>query len=394
MTTLYTWAGNQQGQAIQVAAALANMNISVENVVPGSKIDGFPEYASAPVLSSGASKLTQFGSILAHVSGNSSADLFEWVGFAQNVIAPNASAWVYPTLGAMPNNKGAIKEGKDNLLSSLNDLNNILSTKTFLVGERPSAADAAVVSALSLAFKQVLSPEYRKKMPHVERWFNTCINQSAFSAFGKITLASKEAAFDGKTFGALNKKGAGDAKPQQKKQEKKKEKPAPTPAPVVKKERKDPWAGLAGNIDMDDWKRFYSNNTEKDSIDYFWKIFDKENYSCWIGKYMYNDELKLTFMASNLVGGMHQRLEKMKKHAFASHIVFKKDDGSLEIASVWFWKGQDLHFKLCEDWQVDYEVYDWKKLDTDNQQDRDLIGKYWSWEGFEGKTAEDGKIFK
>merc|ERR1719213_1072760 len=92
----------------------------------------------------------------------------------------------------MPNNKGAIAEGKKNLLSALSHLNSYLASKTFLVGERVSAADAAVVASLSLAFKQVLSPEYRKNIPHVVRWFQTCVHK--MPAFVAHTLAEKEAA--------------------------------------------------------------------------------------------------------------------------------------------------------------------------------------------------------
>merc|ERR1712167_502910 len=91
----------------------------------------------------------------------------------------------------MPNNKGAIAEGKKNLLACLSHLNSYLASKTFLCGERPSAADAAVVASLSLAFKQVLAPEYRKNCPHVVRWFQTCVHK--MPAFGAHQLAKQEA---------------------------------------------------------------------------------------------------------------------------------------------------------------------------------------------------------
>ena len=54
---------------------------------------------------------------------------------------------------------------------------------------------------------------------------------------------------------------------------------------------------------MDDFKRFYSNNDEVESVPYFWQKFDKENYSIWRCDYKYADELTLTFMSSNLIGG-------------------------------------------------------------------------------------------
>lgn len=45
------------------------------------------------------------------------------------------------------------------------------------------------------------------------------------------------------------------------------------------------------SFDLDDFKRFYSNEDESKSIPYFWQKFDSENYSIWLGEYKYNNEL-------------------------------------------------------------------------------------------------------
>ena len=42
---------------------------------------------------------------------------------------------------------------------------------------------------------------------------------------------------------------------------------------------------FCSNFNMDDFKRFYSNNDEDKSVPYFWEKFDKENYSIWFGEY-------------------------------------------------------------------------------------------------------------
>jgi elongation factor 1-gamma len=75
--------------------------------------------------------------------------------------------------------------------------------------------------------------------------------------------------------------------------------------PLEKAEKpKDPLAALPkGTFDMDDFKRFYSNNAEDKSVPYFWEKFDKENYSIWRCDYKYNDELTMVFMSCNLIGG-------------------------------------------------------------------------------------------
>ena len=54
---------------------------------------------------------------------------------------------------------------------------------------------------------------------------------------------------------------------------------------------------------MDDFKRFYSNNDEVESVPYFWQKFDKEHYSIWRCDYKYADELTMVFMSCNLMGG-------------------------------------------------------------------------------------------
>ena len=42
---------------------------------------------------------------------------------------------------------------------------------------------------------------------------------------------------------------------------------------------------------------------------------------------------------------MYQRIEKLRKNAFASMCVFGEDNNNL-IAGVWFWKGQNLPFPV------------------------------------------------
>merc|ERR1712107_335856 len=147
--------------------------------------------------------------------------------------------------------------------------------------------------------------------------------------------------------------------------EKKKEKPAEKAEEEddgMPKEpkAKDPLAALPkGTFDLEEWKRFYSNNDEDDSIKWFWEHFDAEHYSIWRSDYKFNNELTMVFMSCNLVGGMFQRLEKMKKNAFASAILFGENNNS-SISGIWVWKGQDLAFDLCEDWAIDSGSYDWK----------------------------------
>jgi len=95
------------------------------------------------------------------------------------------------------------------------------------------------------------------------------------------------------------------------------------------------------------------------------------------------------------MGGMFQRLEKLKKNAFASAMLFGENNNS-SISSIWIFKGQQLAFDLNEDWQVDYNSYAWKKLDPSDAATKNMVNQYWKWEGedAEGRKFNQGKIFK
>merc|ERR1719193_2380150 len=187
---------------------------------------------------------------------------------------------------------------------------------------------------------QVMDPNFRKPFMNVTRWFTTVINQpNAKGVLGAVALCSKMAEFDAKKFAEFSGKGAGDKKGKEKaqkaekkkepeKKKEKKEEPAGDEIPMEPK-KKDPLAALPkGTFDLEECKRFYSNNDEDDSIKWFWEHFDAEHYSIWRSDYKFNSELTMVFMSCNLVGGMFQRLEKMKKNAFASAILFGENNDS------------------------------------------------------------------
>lgn len=99
-------------------------------------------------------------------------------------------------------------------------------------------------------------------------------------------------------------------------------------------------------MNFDEFKRVYSNeDTATKAIPYFWTNFDKENCSIWFCEYKFPEDLTQVFMTCNLVSGMFQRLEKLRKNAFASMCVFGENNNNT-IAGVWFWRGHDLAFKV------------------------------------------------
>lgn len=317
------------------------------------------------------------------------------------------AAWVAPTQAAVDGcNPSTVERAKEEVMVRLRQLDRQLVTRTFLVGERISLADVATCLTLLPAYQHVLDPAARSGLRHVTRWLNTIIHQNPVQAvLGSVKLCSEEA----KVVMAAKKEkkekqAAKEAKPkvEPKKEEKKKKKEEevkevePEDDGFMVEKKKDPLDQLPkGTFDLEEWKRFYSNNDEAASCAWFWEHFDPEHYSIWRGDYRYNDELTQVFMSCNLMGGMFQRLEKMKKNAFASACLFGENNNS-SISGIWVWRGQGLAFELADDWQVDYASYTWHKLDTKDPEARRQVEQYFRWEGADsqGRPFNQGKIFK
>lgn len=344
------------------------------------------------------------------------AQVWQWISFADSEILPSSCAWVFPLLGIMPYNKNTVERARSDINVALEVLNKHLLNNTFLVGERISLADIIVFTNLLHLYQYVLEPTVRSAYGNVNRWFVTILNQKQVQAVVKnFSLCAKAIEFDPKKYAEFQSKsggGAKDAKPQEPKKDKKEKEKKPAPAKkeaepaeeldaaelalAEEPKSKDPFDSLPkGTFNMDDFKRCYSNEEETVSVPYFWEKFDAENYSIWFGEYKYSNELTKVFMSCNLIAGMYQRLDKMRKQAFASMALFGEDNNST-ISGVWVWRGQELAFPLSPDWQIDYEVYDWKKLDPKASETKDLVKQYFSWTGTDkdGRKFNQGKIFK
>ena len=224
--------------------------------------------------------------------------------------------------------QGTVNRSKFDLLGRLAALDQFLVTRTFLVGERISLADIGMAVTLLPAFTQVLDQASRSSHRHLTRWFNTIINQEVV-----VKLCTKEAEMKQVAKKDAGKKEKKEKAPKPKKKEEPKKKPAEEPMEIPSEPKKsDPLDPLPkGTFDLEDWKRFYSNNDEDKSCEYFWSKFDPSCYSIWRGDYRYNNELSMIFMSCNLMGGMFQRLEKLKKNAFASAMLFGENDNRVSF---------------------------------------------------------------
>jgi len=150
------------------------------------------------------------------------------------------------------------------------------------------------------------------------------------------------------------------------------------------------------SFNLDNWKRFYSNNETPDAMKYFWENVPFDEYSIWKVDYKYNDELTLTFMSNNLIGGFNTRLEGSRKYVFGTASVYGQNNDSV-IQGAFVIRGQD--YVPVFDVAPDYESYTFTKLDPKKPEDRAFVEDNWGWEkpavvnGKEYKHA-DGKVFK
>lgn len=421
--TLYTYPENFRAYKALIAAQFSSAKVTIApNFVFGETnksaefLKKFPS-GKVPAFETSDGKCLFESNAIAYYVANAQlrgttefdqAQVSQWSSFADNEILPASCAWVFPLLGIMPYNKNNLKRAKDDATLALTVLNNRLLTNTYLVGERITLADINVFATLLHLYQYVLDPTNRAPFENVTRWFNTILNQPQVKNVipSDYVLAAKELEFDPKKYAEFSGK-ASEKKPEKPaKQEKapKKEKEvepveeldAAEQALLLEPKSKDPFESLEkGTFNFDDFKRCYSNESEEKSVPYFWEKFDPAHYSIWFGNYKYNDELSKVFMSCNLITGMFQRLDKMRKQAFASVLLFG-DDSNSTISGVWVWRGQDLAFDLSPDWQTDYECYDWKKLDPAAAETKTLVQNYFSWTGTDkdGRKFNQGKIFK
>ncbi|XP_055331164.1 elongation factor 1-gamma-A-like [Paramacrobiotus metropolitanus] len=419
--TLFTYPDNFRAYKALIAAQFSGAKVKVVSEIPDfvfGETNKTPEFlkkfpsGQVPAFESADEKVhLSEGNAIAHFlatpelrgsSAEKQALMLQWVNFSDQYIVPSVVALVLKALGN-PVADSQDKSALDELNNALKVLNTHLGEHKYVTGDQLSLADITVFADLYFAFTHVLDEKTRQQNQKVTQWFQGLAEQPQFKAVvGAVAL------FSGQKKGGEGDKGA---KKDKKDKPAKEEKPKEEKKPKKKEDdeemdladeasaeppQKDPFLALpGGSFNMDEFKRTYSNeDTKTVALPYFWSKFDKENYSIWYCEYKYPQELMQVFMSCNLITGMFQRLDKMRKHSFGSMVLFGENNNST-ISGVWFWRGQGLAFELSPDWQVDYESYEWKKLDPDAQETKKMVDEYFAWEGdFGGKKFNQGKIFK
>ncbi|XP_076283267.1 alanine--tRNA ligase, cytoplasmic isoform X1 [Lasioglossum baleicum] len=159
------------GQKLVVSQCENSKDVSRDIRLRGNNFELFDSNAIAFYLASDQLKFSNDSYAFTQV--------LQWLSYADNHILPAVSGWVVPCLSQnIPNYmKANIKTSKEDLFSSLKNLNTILLTKTYLVGERLSLADVALFTTLIPLYEYVFDPATRKPYPNLNRWFLTILKQ-------------------------------------------------------------------------------------------------------------------------------------------------------------------------------------------------------------------------
>ncbi|KAF1914762.1 hypothetical protein BDU57DRAFT_558302 [Ampelomyces quisqualis] len=321
------------------------------------------------------------------------ATILRWMSFANTEVLSPLGGWFRPILGRDPYNKKNVEDSQKAALKAVHVLEEHFLTHTYLVGERLTLADLFAASILARGFQYFFDKQWRDANPNVTRWYETIANQSSYSAVaGKlefITEALKNVA--PKKEGSEKKKETPKAAPKPKAAEPEEEEEAPAaPKP------KHPLESLPrATFVLDDWKRKYSNEeTREVALPWFWENTNFEEYSLYKVDYKYNDELTLTFMTSNLIGGFFARLEGSRKYLFGCASVFGESNNSV-IKGAFLVRGQEA--LPAFDVAPDYESYEFTKLDPTKAEDKEFVNDQWSWDKpitVDGKEYQwaDGKV--
>ncbi|KAI9721440.1 MAG: hypothetical protein M1812_002202 [Candelaria pacifica] len=395
---LYTYDGNVRSTAIRAVAKANDLDLEIVETQPEAGVS--EDYLELnPVgkipsfVGSDGYSLIESIAIAIYVTSQNEktsllgktkqdyASILSWMSFVNSEVVPQLAAWFKPLVGRAPYNKRNVDDAQAASLKAMSALEKHLLHHTFLVGERITLADLFATGLLGRGFQNFFDKKWRSENPNVTRWYETVYNQPIYAAvvdkLNFIDEAIKNQAPKKEKEAAPKKDAAPKAAPKPKAKQAKDEedddedKPAPKP--------KHPLEGLdKATFVLDDWKRKYSNEeTREVALPWFWENFKPDEYSLWKVDYKYNNELTMTFMTSNLIGGFFTRLEASRKYIFGAASVYGVPNDSI-IQGAFVIRGQEAEpaFEVAPD----YESYEFTKLDPSKKEDKKFLEDQWSWD--------------
>ena len=323
------------------------------------------------------------------------AEIFKWLSLSNMEFLPYVALIFQSAKGVVPYNKLQVDKAHAALEKITAVFEQRLSKYTYLVGERLSYADYFVAFEYVRAFENIYDTAWRKQHPAIVRWFNTVAAQPLFKAgLDKVEFCAEAVKY---TPPKKEKKAA--APKAEPKKEAAPNKDAVEAPPAEAPKPKHPLEALGkAKQPLDEWKRIYSNKeTREEAIPWFWdNMYDPSEWSLWKVDYKYNDELTMTFMSNNLVGGFFNRLTASSKYMFGCVLVYGVNNDNV-ITGFFLVRGQEYApgFDVAPDW----ESYSYTKLDASDDGVKKFINNMLAWDEpieLDGRSIEiaDGKVFK
>ena len=434
---LFTDAGNFRAFKILIAAEYAGVNVEVPDFKVGqdnttAEFRKKSPLGKVPVLETAQGSIFESNAIARYVArlrpdaellGTTffeSGQVDSWIDFSAHELELPATLWYYPVLGNAPFNAAVNAKAKADFSRGLEVLENHLSDKTYLVGDKITLADITVASTLVYPFKFVADAAFRGSFPNVIRWFTTLVNQPQFEAvIGTVVFAEKELVPEGAKAAKEQKpkeEKKKDEKPKEQKpkeEKKKEEKPKeekkpkkkdddddePEPDVVEEKKAEHPFKILdrtnPSPFVMDTWKKTYSNCSDyKDAMNSFWSTVDPAGWTLFRGDYKYNEECKVLFMTSNLIAGFIQRTEEIRKWLFGTLTIRGVEGEQMKVTAYFLIRGDSIAPLLaCND---DAECYEWTKVPIPaSEEDKQRLYDYWCSEGpLDNEPCLDSRVYK
>ncbi|CAR28632.1 ZYRO0F08448p [Zygosaccharomyces rouxii] len=303
-------------------------------------------------------------------------------------------ATMVKVFGPLKGDAPYIKKNVDDASNFLEEIVGIYEARlrdyTYLASESISLADLVSAAIFIRGFNFIFGEQWRKEHPAIVRWFKTVI-ESPF-----LAEETKDFKFIEKPLEPPQGKKKEQPK-QQAKQQPAQKAPAAQQPPQEKKP-KHPLELLGkSSFPLEDWKRKYMNDdTRPTALPWFWEHYNPEEWSLWKVEYRYNDELTLTFMSNNLIGGFFTRLFGSVKYMFGSMVVYGENNDNGIVGAIMI-RGQDYvkAFDVAPDW----ESYKFTQLDATKPEDKAFVEDMWAWDKpviVNGKPREivDGKVLK
>lgn len=368
--------------------------------IPALEANGFTLFETSAIgryIAALAKNSTLLGSSL-----EDQALIDQWISYADSEIFAHVRTVMALLSGHIPYTKPGDTFLRGKILQSFETLEKHLADRTYLVTERITLADISVAAVIKHAVERIVDASHRTKLPNTIRFYNTVANHSAIKpVFGETDFIEVAKQFTPPAKAKPAKEAAAAAPKEAKPAAAKKPAAAEDddddePSVPQEPKTKNPLDDLPkSNFNLEDWKRYYSNNDaegEAGSIKWFYDHFDKEGFSVWRVDFKDNKDLTLTFMSSNQIGGFFNRLEASRKYAFGSMGVCGANNDSV-ISGIFVVRGQD--YKPVLDVAPDVDSYDYQKIDFENAEQKKFFEQALAWTlEIDGKKWVDGKNFK